>query len=227
VKDDQFLYIVRIPLYEKDERGRCLVISAVRCANPECDQLEVLATLHYADQADVLAMSPAERKASGFVLGPEIAARLVYPETGTYPPLPGSVPEHIRRDYTEAASVAELSPKASATMSRRCLQCMIRDFFGISKRTLWEELQAIQAQLPVELFESLKAMKNVGNAGAHPILADAPEAADVSSLLDVEPHEAEVMLEMVQLLAAKWYETRRKEQETLERIRKAKASGTK
>ena len=54
----------------------------------------------------------------------------------SYPPytgitLPDYIPEAIRKDYMEACAIIDSSPKASATLSRRCLQGMIRDFWGV------------------------------------------------------------------------------------------------
>ncbi len=43
---------------------------------------------------------------------------------------PSYIPSPIMDDYREACAIADLSPKASATLSRRCLQGMIRDFWG-------------------------------------------------------------------------------------------------
>jgi hypothetical protein len=40
---------------------------------------------------------------------------------------PNYVPKVILDDYNEACLIRDLSPKASATLSRRCLQGMIRD----------------------------------------------------------------------------------------------------
>ena len=48
---------------------------------------------------------------------------------------PDYIPQAIRSDYEEACSIVNLSPKASATLSRRCLQGMIRDFFRFLKLT--------------------------------------------------------------------------------------------
>src|SRR5579859_2590363 len=45
---------------------------------------------------------------------------------------PDYVPQAIRDDYLEACQIRDLSPKAAATLSRRCLQGMIRDFWGIA-----------------------------------------------------------------------------------------------
>lgn len=58
--------------------------------------------------------------------------------------LPEYVPSVLRNDYEEAYSIVHLSPKASATLSRRCLQGMIRDFFDISKSSLHDEINAIK-----------------------------------------------------------------------------------
>ena len=55
---------------------------------------------------------------------------------------PDYIPQTIRSDYEEAHAILNLSPKASATLSRRCLQGMIRDFWGISKARLVDEIDA-------------------------------------------------------------------------------------
>ena len=57
---------------------------------------------------------------------------------------PDYVPEPIRNDYEEAWAIVNLSPKASATLSRRCLQNMIRDFWKISKNRLVDEIDALK-----------------------------------------------------------------------------------
>jgi hypothetical protein len=43
-------------------------------------------------------------------------------------PQPDFIPKALVEDYTEACRIRDLSPKASATLARRCLQGMIRDF---------------------------------------------------------------------------------------------------
>lgn len=53
---------------------------------------------------------------------------------------PNYIPENILNDYKEACAIVDLSPKASATLARRCLQGMIRDFFGIHKKLFMKKL---------------------------------------------------------------------------------------
>lgn len=61
---------------------------------------------------------------------------------------PEYIPKPIRNDYEEACAIVESSPKASATLSRRCLQGMIRDFWNISgKANLYQEIDAIKEKV--------------------------------------------------------------------------------
>jgi hypothetical protein len=50
----------------------------------------------------------------------------IYPRGANRSPVPPDAPADIAADYKEAAMVLPLSPKASAALSRRCLQTMLR-----------------------------------------------------------------------------------------------------
>ncbi|GAA6121465.1 DUF4145 domain-containing protein [Acidovorax sp. FG27] len=126
-------------------------------------------------------------------------------------PLSSHVPTQVTNDYAEASLIAALSPKAAATLARRALQGMVRDFFKISgKRTLHEELVAIRDECDAGLYEAMMAVKSVGNIGAHP-------EQDVNLIVDVDPGEAETLLQLIHLLDREWYVARA---ERLKRIAK-------
>lgn len=117
----------------------------------------------------------------------------------TTSPLSAHSPSQVSNDYAEAFLIKNLSPKASATLARRALQGMVRDFFQIKdKRTLHQELEAIKDQCDSELYEALMAVKSIGNIGAHP-------EQDASLMVDVEPGEAETLLQLIHLLDQEWY----------------------
>jgi len=61
---------------------------------------------------------------------------------------PNYIPQAILENHQEACAVVHLSPKASATLSCRCLQGMIRDFWGISKSRLIDEINALETKIP-------------------------------------------------------------------------------
>jgi hypothetical protein len=83
------------------------------------------------------------------------------------------VPVEIAADYSDATRVAELSPKASSTEARRCLQATVRAVYtDIPRRLdLFDEIKWVVEQdtsLPEELTGALHALRKAGNFGAHP-----------------------------------------------------------
>ena len=120
---------------------------------------------------------------------------------------PDYIPESIRQDYEEAYSILSLSPKASATLSRRCLQGMIRDFLKISERTLFEEITALKDKIPASQYQAIDALRQLGNIGAH-------MEKDTNLIIDIEPQEAQYLLKLIELLLQQWY-VERHEQEKL------------
>lgn len=120
---------------------------------------------------------------------------------------PEYVPIAIRQDYKESYAIVQLSPKASATLSRRCLQGMIRDFWGISKSRLIDEIDALQDKIPATQWRVIDGVRRIGNIGAH-------MEKDINSIIDIEPDEANKLLKLIELLVEQWY-INRHEQELL------------
>lgn len=112
---------------------------------------------------------------------------------------PDYVPENIRQDYEEACAIVDLSPKASATLSRRCLQAMIRDFWNIKgKKRLVDEIDALEGKVPADQWNILNSLRRLGNIGAHP-------EADVNLIIDINPGDAQKLISVIELLIKQWY----------------------
>ena len=109
---------------------------------------------------------------------------------------PAEVPEPDRTDFAEASAVLSLSPKASAALSRRILQGVLRQAFGIRKATLAQELAVFLETpgLPSYLRKALDAVRNIGNLAVH------PEVDAAGTISDVEPGEAEWLIETIEAL---------------------------
>lgn len=124
-----------------------------------------------------------------------------------YNSYPDYVPKVIRNDYEEACSILHISPKASATLARRCLQGMIRDFWGISKNRLVDEIDELEGKIPAAQWKAINALRSLGNIGAH-------MEKDVNCIIDIDEGEAEKLIKLVELLIKQWYIDRH-EQEAL------------
>src|SRR5262249_54384608 len=72
---------------------------------------------------------------------------VLYPKIIARTPLPVEVPEPYRKDFLEAAGVLQISPKASAAISRRLLQHLLHSEFNISCPSLAAEIDQF-IQLP-------------------------------------------------------------------------------
>lgn len=135
----------------------------------------------------------------------------------SYPPedginsFPDYVPSAIQSDYLEAVSIVNLSPKASATLARRCLQGMIHDFWGIREKNLNAEITALNGKIPAAQWKAIDGLRKIGNIGAH-------MEKDVELIVDVDPDEAKQLLKLIELLIEKWYVARHDEEQLLAEI---------
>jgi hypothetical protein len=107
----------------------------------------------------------------------------------------------------EACKICDLSPKASATLARRCLQGMIRDFCNISKKTLFKEIEELISRVKKgkgpqsvssESVDAIDHVRTIGNIGAH-------MEADINAIIDVDAGEAQVLIELIESLFDEWY----------------------
>ncbi|MEN5216348.1 DUF4145 domain-containing protein [Pseudomonas pudica] len=127
-------------------------------------------------------------------------------------PFPQYVPLAIRQDYEEACKIVNLSAKASATLSRRCLQGMIRDFWNIKKGRLVDEIAALEDKVDPDTWAAIDAVRTIGNIGAH-------MEKDINTIIEVDPDEAALLIELIETLIKDWYITRHQRQERLARIK--------
>lgn len=128
-----------------------------------------------------------------------------------YTQFPDYVPIAIRSDYQEARQIVELSPKASATLSRRCIQGMIRDRWGVSKSRLADEIDALPDEVPYAHKQALHALRKIGNIGAH-------MEKDVNLILDVTQEDAEKLCAVVEFLIKEWYVNRHESEELMKTL---------
>jgi hypothetical protein len=129
----------------------------------------------------------------------------VFPRGSSRAPVSTDVPPAIAQDYKEAAMVLALSAKASAALSRRCLQAILHQA-GYTQHDLSKQIDAVLVEtdarkaLATGPHSMLDAIRNFGNFSAHPI-------TDQTTLqvIDVEDHEAEYCLDILDCLFDHYY----------------------
>lgn len=128
---------------------------------------------------------------SSVKIGDKTEERLVWPPT-TLRLVPPEVPEHIKKDYLEAANVLPISPKASAALSRRCLQTVLTEAGGAKSGDLSSQIDGVLPSLPTHLAGNVDAIRIMGNFAAHPI-----KSKSSGEVVEVEPGEAEWNLDVL------------------------------
>ena len=189
-----------------------LSATAIVCSNPDCLKVQVSAFILKAD-----------RNHSGNAFFPQkreiIKSKRLLPESNAKPQ-PNYIPEAIREDYIEACRICDLSPKAAATLARRCLQGMIRDFCGIRKDRLVEEIRELKKRVDEERapkgvsddsVEAIDAVRKIGNIGAH-------MEKDINLIIEVDQEEARILIELIEDLFDEWYVAREKRTARFSRI---------
>ena len=176
-------------LFEKSKIGNVgIAWDSARCPNSECREVSLIVFLtEWLSAGGGLPPRPG-MTLEAWTLRPESLAK----------PLPHYIPAPIQEDYREACLIAEKSPKASATLSRRCLQGMIRDYWKIKKNRLIDEINALEERVDASTWEAIKAVKDVGNIGAH-------MEKDINHIIAVDPKEARLLLRMIEQLINDWY----------------------
>jgi hypothetical protein len=111
---------------------------------------------------------------------------------------PAYIPQVVLNDYREACLIRDLSPKASATLSRRCLQGILRDFWQLKAGRLVDEIAQIKDKVDPLTWGAIEAVRKIGNVGAH-------MEADINVIVDVDPDEAELLIGLVETLLREWY----------------------
>jgi len=130
---------------------------------------------------------------------PDSKTRVIWP-IGSQRAAPEEVPAPIAQDYLEAAAVLHSSPKASAALSRSCLQAVLREAGKTTQRDLAKQIDEVLPSLPSFIAGAVDHIRNVGNFAAHQT-----KSHSTGEVVAVEPGEAEWNLDVLKLLFDHYY----------------------
>lgn len=186
---------------------------AIGCSNPDCNKTTVVFSIRPDKNRDYTSYD------ADWDNDKALYIRRARPESFAKPQ-PDYIPHAIVEDYTEACLISVDSPKAAATLARRCIQGMIRDFAKISKSRLIDEVNALRDAVnagnsppgvTIETVEAIDHLRSIGNIGAH-------MEKDIDLIVPVDAGEAQALIELIEMLFDEWYVARNRRQERLAEI---------
>ena len=186
-------------------------IIGIACSNENCGDVTLAVNFGKGTESHSTGRFILHDGAEHFPLRPASCAK----------PQPSCVPSTLASDYNEACAIRDLSPKASATLSRRVLQGMIRNFCGIAKGRLVDEIDELKKQadagtapagVALETIDAMHHVRSLGNIGAH-------MEKDINVVVDVDPGEAQQLIDLIEMLFKDWYVARDSRQKRLDALK--------
>ena len=194
-KDTRLLQAVE---YISEDYGfYCSRVIIVVCPNPTCRKQKISLLINKYNNP----YNKIEGQVYSWHLTPESEAKA----------FPDYIPVQLRNDYEEACLIKTKSPKASATLSRRCLQGMIRNFWNIKKARLIDEVNELQDKVDEPTWKAIDSVRQVGNIGAH-------MEKDVDLIIDVDPEETGLLIWLIETLFKEWYIVKHDKEERMNAI---------
>jgi hypothetical protein len=187
---------------DQPSAGRLFNLSVFACPNRLCSAMHASVVMHGLDRDPAGRVRATDRPLRAWELLPG-------PEGRRLPPV---VPEAIALEFSQASRILEISEPAAATLARRCLQALIRDFWNVKKGFLSDELNAIRGQIDPEVWEAIETVRDTGNIGKH-------FEKGANLVVDADPNEPAVLLRLIEYLVEEWYLARHRRQQRLAAIK--------
>lgn len=129
--------------------------------------------------------------------------KLIFPDSSSAPEPHEDMPDVIKPDYLEAASILNKSPRGAAALLRLALQKLL-PILGANKPDINAAIGELVAKgLPVQIQQACDTLRVIGNESVHPgsiDLRDTPEVAN--HLFAVINLIVEVMISQPKKIAA-------------------------
>lgn len=122
--------------------------------------------------------------------------KLVYPNRGNAPFPNPDMPEEVKKEYEEAASISIQSPRGAAALLRLAIQKLCIHLGGKGKN-INEDIQILVSKgLPTTVQQALDVVRVVGNNSVHPGQIDVDDPNVVGNLFSLLNVISEYMISM-------------------------------
>ena len=90
-------------------------------------------------------------------------------------------------------------------MSRRCLQAILRNFYGAVGGTLSQEIDNVKSKFESRVHTTMHSIKDIGNQGAH-------AEKDINIMVEISEKDAQNLTNFIHLLIKQTYIERYEDQ---------------
>jgi hypothetical protein len=185
---------------------RRLVVKYVVCPNPKCRKFTLNASLHSLEVSGNRSYTGKHIKTWGLI--PPSRARI----------FPVAIPSAVLQDYQEACISIEFSPKVAATLARRCLSGMLRDYYQVQPGSLSDEFRQVKGTVDPLTWETIESVRSSGLVGAR-------WENEGTEIVDIDAGEAELLIGLIETLIQDWYVAREDRRKRLAKIKKITGEG--
>lgn len=120
--------------------------------------------------------------------------KMVFPQIGMAPHPNPDLPEDVKEDYLEAASISNQSPKGAAALLRLAIQKLCTHLGGRGENINDDIAFLVKNGLPPKMQQSLDVVRVVGNNAVHPGQIDTDDPEVVGSLFTLVNIISETMI---------------------------------
>jgi len=94
--------------------------------------------------------------------------KIIFPYNSTVEPPNIDLPEDIKNDYNEAATIVNMSPRAAAALLRLSIQKLCK-YLGENGKDINNDIkELVKKGLPNKVQEALDSVRVIGNEAVHP-----------------------------------------------------------
>ncbi len=111
--------------------------------------------------------------------------QLIYPDRGNAPAPNSDMPEDVKKDYEEAATIYSKSPRGAGALLRLSLQKLCKNLGGGGENINKDIKLLVGKGLPVQVQQALDSVRVIGNHAVHPGQIDTDDPKVVESLFSL------------------------------------------